>query len=100
HNKIDDQIDASGDPTFDVMVNYKRCVEDADITFLGSLSVGSKVQRRSRYIPSVAVGELTKADVQRVAALTDVAFVERQVLYHTNLDTSVPNLRVASGFYT
>ncbi|OLC53750.1 MAG: hypothetical protein AUH92_05330 [Acidobacteria bacterium 13_1_40CM_4_69_4] len=58
------------------------------------------MQRRSRYIPSVAVGGLTKADVQRVAALADVAFVERQVVYHTTLGTSVPNLRVTSGFYT
>ena len=93
-NKVDDIIDRSDANTFDVVVNYKRAVQDGDIDFLSSVGAQSEVQMRLRYLSSVAVGGLTKDDVLAIAADLDVAFIEQQVGFAPTLDVSVPGICV------
>lgn len=100
HNHIDDLIDASSDPTFDVLVNYKRCVEPEDMAALAALGPSVTVQQRWDFISSVSLGGLTKADIARLVHRPEVAFVEMQVPFYPDLDVSVPNIKVAAGFYS
>ncbi len=97
HNKIDDLIDTSADTTFDAIVNFNRCVEDADIQWLEGLSVTSTVQLKLQYLSSVAVAGVTKAELQTIAASPDVAFIEGQWAYQPDLDISLEAICVTAG---
>jgi subtilisin family serine protease len=96
-NKIDDLIDTSADERFDVVVNFKRCVEDRDITMLNHWSPTNRVQRRLKYISSVTVGSLSKPEICAFAASPEVAFIERQFGFTATLNTSVPTICVTAG---
>ncbi|MFC1712316.1 S8 family serine peptidase [Candidatus Poribacteria bacterium] len=97
HNKIDDLIDSSTETTFDVVVNFERCVTDAHIQMLENLSQTSTVQKKLKYISSVTVGGVTKADLQTIVASEAVAFVEGQWEFELALDVSLPNICVTAG---
>jgi len=95
HNKIDDIIDRSDANSFDVVVNYKRAVQDGDIDFLNSVGAQSKVQMRLKYLSSVAVGGLNKDDIFAIAGDPDVAFIEQQFGFAPALNFSVPGICVS-----
>jgi len=101
-NRIEDVIDDNTDPTarFDIVVNYRRCVQQADVDFLNGVGAGTSVQMVLEYITSVAVGGATEADVQVIAAQPGIAFVELQHGFSPSLDDSVPGIRVGAGFYS
>ena len=94
HNKIDDRIDVSEELAFDVVVNFKRSVQDADVDWLITVGQQSELQLRLKYLSSVAVGPYTKEELQAIAANPDVAFVELQLGFGLALETSVPGICV------
>ena len=96
-NKVDDLIDSSTDTSFDIVVNFKRCPDSSDIDFLEQRG---DVSLECRYVTTVAVDNVLQADVNAIAQLTDVAFVEMQVGFGPALDVSVKNIKVAAGFYS
>lgn len=97
HNKIDDLIDASPDAFFDIVVNFKRCIEDDDIDTLRRLSPQAEIQKRLKYISSVAVANVARESIVEIAALPYVVFIEQQVGFGLALDVSVPNICVTTG---
>lgn len=96
-NKIQDTIDETAAGEFEIVVNYRRCVGSQDLAFLDNLSATSHVQSRSPYITSVAVGGATYSDVQAIAALEEVAFIEEQDEFMPTLVVSVPAMCVTAG---
>ena len=97
HNQIDDLIDASDSGEFAVIVNFSRCVANSDIEMLNALTAQSEVLMRLRYITSVAVRGLTKADIENLVNMPDIAFVERMVGFGPLLEITVPTLCVTPG---
>ena len=97
-NKIDDLIDASNEPTFSVIVNFKDAVTDADVIWLGGVGAQSQVQMRLKYISSVAVTGYTKQDLLQIAANPAVAFIELQVGFGGALDRTVPMIGITPDF--
>ncbi len=91
-NKVDDLIDESDEPPFDVVVNFKREVLDEDIDMLDAL--GFEVQTRLKYLSSITLDGLSREDVQLIAELPEVAFVEQQVGFQSTLDVSIPSICV------
>ena len=100
-NRIDDLIDGSADPTFDVVLNYRRCPDTTDVTQLNDLAGPGHVQMRLKYISSIAMSALRKGTLDTLVQLIpDIVFIEKQVGFGPFLDVSVPAIKVASGFYT
>jgi subtilisin family serine protease len=100
-NRVDYLIDSSMDASFDIIVNYQHCTDQADIDTLLAISPGAVVQQVGRYITYIALGNVTKAEAQTIASLPGVAFVERQVPVTTTLDVSVKAMKVqASAQYS
>lgn len=105
HNHIDDLIDALIDPCdpstmllpFEIVVNYNRCVVQSDLGWLQSLNPAITIQRKLKYISSVAVGGADFNDIEAIVALDEVAFVELQVPFELHLEDSVPTICVTSG---
>lgn len=96
-NKLDDTIDRSNKRLYEVIINYNRCLDDADIEFLEGLSPESHVQLRSKYISSVFVAGLTQDDLRRLADRPEVAFIEEQHEMRLHLATSLPSMCVTPG---
>ncbi|MHC4864329.1 MAG: S8 family serine peptidase [Planctomycetota bacterium] len=97
HNKIDDLIDdACAVPPLDIVVNYKRCVEQPDLDWLEALNPEIVVSKL-KYISSVAVSGASIADVNAIAAVNDIAFIELQGLFEPTLDVSLEAIRVAAS---
>jgi serine protease AprX len=93
-NGIDDEIDASGESQFDIVVNFNDCVESSDVGFL---SLHGTIQRRLKYISSVSMAGVSKTSIATLVADPRVAFVELQPTFQALLNTSVPNVRVAAS---
>lgn len=96
-NKIDDAIDAMPQGEFAVIVNYKRCLEDADIAKLRALGGNVEVQMRSHYLATVFARGLAKGQVEDVAKFPEVAFIELQQDLELHLNVSVPAICVTAG---
>jgi subtilisin family serine protease len=97
HNKIDDLIDAKPDGDFAVIVNYNRCLEDADLEKLRALGPNVEVQMRSHYLATVFARGLTKGQVEELAKFPEVAFIELQQDFDLHLNVSVPAICVTAG---
>ena len=98
YNKVDDLIDDSADPMFDIVVNFNRCVEEEDVEMLIDLSTDSVW--RMNYLTSVIVNGVPRDNVNEIAGWPGVAFIEMQVPIVPHLDVSVEAIKVASGFYS
>jgi serine protease AprX len=96
-NKIDDSIDNSDQDQVDVIINYRRCIDDADLASLAAIGGVNRVQMRSRYISSVFMRAMTKREIRQLAASTDVAFIEKQNIYELQLATSLQSIAVTPG---
>lgn len=99
-NKIDDIIDAVPDSTFDIIVNYRRCVEDGDLDWLRAVSPPCTIQAKLKYVSSVAVANVSTLEMAVIAGNDDVAFIERQVDFTYSLGRSTPTIKVAPGHYS
>ncbi len=99
-NKIDDLIDDVPFGQFDVVVNFKRCVNDDDLAVLDEATASGSVQRRLKYISSVAMGYVSKSELDSIAGMPDVAFIEGQWGFGFTLDVSTENIKVTSGHYS
>lgn len=97
HNKVDDLIDASSDPTFDVMVNFNRCVQPDDMQMLAQIGNSNRVVMQSKYLSSVVMAALTKAEITNLAVLPGIAFIEKRSDFEGFLGVSVPSLCVIGG---
>ncbi len=97
HNKIDDTIDSSAANTFDVVINYRRAVQESDIDFIERTAPQCTVQRRLKYLSSVAVAGLTKGQILVIASDPDIAFIEQQFHFASSLHVSVPSICVTSA---
>lgn len=100
HNKIDDEIDAIASGVFDIIVNFRRCVTAADLHRLARLAPAGHVDFKSLYIPSVFMMRVAKREVAALAALPQVAFIERQRSFVTTLGVSSQAIQVSRGFYS
>src|SRR5260221_4107798 len=89
HNKIDDTIDSSTNTVFDVVVNFRSCPSGSDISTLNSFSTN---QTQLTYLSSIALGNVAKTNITLIAAMTNVAFIEQQLGFATNLTISVPSI--------
>lgn len=96
-DKIDDAIDTLSVVFFDIVVNYKDCVTDQDTTDLAILALPGRIQMKSKYLSSVAVENVSVANVEAITTLPKVAFIELQREFVPSLDVSVPNLCVTPG---
>jgi subtilisin family serine protease len=96
-NKIDDLIDSSTDARVDIIVNFNRCIRPSDLDTLAQLSPEGRVVLKGRFIPFVSMAEVERGHVAAIAALPQVAFVERKLGFSGSLDISVANIRVASA---
>jgi Subtilase family/Family of unknown function (DUF6345) len=94
HNKIDDTIDNSASAVFDIVVNFKSCPTSSDLSALNGFSSN---QMHLSYISSVALGNVAKTNITQIAAMTNVAFIEQQFVFQTNLTVSVPSMCVNAG---
>lgn len=97
HNKIDDLIDDSDDPLVDVVVNFNRCIRQTDLERLAERSPQGRLVLKGRFIPFVSMSDVPRDDVAAIAALPQVAFVERKLGFGAGLATSVGNIRVANA---
>jgi hypothetical protein len=97
HNKIDDLIDASSDSFFDVIVNFSRCVEPADMQMLAQIGNTNRVVTQSKYLSTVLMAGLTKAEIANLALQPGIAFIEKQMNLTGTLNRSVPSLCVIGG---
>jgi len=96
-NGVDYLIDESADPSFDIVVNLKRCIDPDFLAFLQTTSPGATIQRLGKYITYIAMSGCTKSEVIAIAAHPSVAFVERQITFYAGLDISVPTIKVTSS---
>lgn len=98
HNKIDDQIDiAPAAARFDVIVNYKRGTGQGDVAFLNAVGPLAQVYFVGKYITSIAVGGVNKAEIAAIAARPEVAFVEIDGILTAHLDVSRAAMCVVNG---
>ena len=98
HNRVDDAIDSDGtSPTFDIVINYKRCVTDDDIQALQGAAPAGVIMLRSKYLTVVLMRQVSKQNVMQIASLSGVAFVERDAVGQYLLDVSVPTICVTPG---
>lgn len=94
-NKIEDAVDqAAEDQMFDIVVNYKRGIAQADMGFLSNLGGPARVTQLGKYITFAAMRDVTKAQISLIAARPEVAFVEVQHGFGPSLNVSVPNICV------
>jgi len=101
HNRIDDLIDNAADPTFDVVLNFRHCVDSTDVGALNGLAGPGHIQMVLKYISSVAMAGLRKGTIDSIATrVAGIAFVEKQVGFAAALDVSVPAIKVTPGFYS
>jgi subtilisin family serine protease len=94
HNKIDDTIDNSTNEVFDIVVNFRSCPTASDLSALNGFSTN---QMHLTYLSSVALGNVAKTNITQIAAMTNVAFIEQQFGFQTNLTVSVPSMCVNAG---
>src|SRR5215831_14934096 len=72
-NHIDDLIDASAADTFDVVINYRKCIEPGDLDRLLQLLPPGSFQRQLKYLPSVSARALTKSMLETlVGAIPEI----------------------------
>ncbi len=92
-NRVDDLIEASADPTFDIVVNFKRCVTDTDLNTINAMT-GNRIGFVSEFLSTILVEGVSKSMVFQIAALEGVAFIEEAFGFAPGLDVSVPALKV------
>lgn len=97
HNKIDDLIDATSDPVVDIVVNFRRCIRQSDLDTLAQLSPESQLVMKGRFLSFASLSGVARSNVQTIASMPQVAFVERKLGFSGSLDVSVANIRVASA---
>ncbi|HKQ60543.1 MAG TPA: S8 family serine peptidase [Candidatus Polarisedimenticolaceae bacterium] len=100
HNHIDDLIDESPAAAFDVVVDYRKCVEPADLGALSAAAPSAAVSLVGRYLSFVALRHVARADLARLAALPGVGRIEMQAGFAHDLDVSGPAIKVVPGFYS
>ena len=93
-NGIDDTIDNSTNQVFDVVVNFRSCPTSSDVGALNGLGTN---QIELTYLSSIALGGVAKTNITKIAAMTNVAFIEQQFAFATNLTVSVPSMCVNAG---
>ncbi|MEZ5359255.1 MAG: S8 family serine peptidase [Candidatus Zixiibacteriota bacterium] len=97
HNKIDDLIDMTKQDTFDIIINFGRCISDEDIDVVMSFPGSHYLQRRSKYLTSLLIGRADHALVDYFSTYYGVAFIESQGLAEPTLDVSLENIQVING---
>ena len=97
HNKVDDLIDSTSDSPLDLVVNFNRCIRQSDLNTLAQLSPEGRVVLKGTFIPFASMSGVARAHVPAIAALPQVAFVERKFGFSGTLNVSVANIRVASA---
>jgi subtilisin family serine protease len=101
HNHIDDIIDASTDGLFDIVINFKRCVEDDDIETIENLGSTSYVKEKLKLITSVTVNDISKAEMETLlSTIPDIAFIEGRWGFKGTLINRLQNMKVIPDYYS
>ncbi len=96
-NGIDDLIDVGGATNFDIVVNFNRCITQEDVDSIMFIPGAHILQKVSKYITSILIGNANRALVDSIINREGVAFIELQSIYYPTLDVSLENIQVLDG---
>lgn len=103
-NKIDDRLEVSNNSVHTIFVNFREPVTDANGVMKQSLrptfSAIGTVGFVSSVIPTIGMIDVSYANIQALAARSDVAFVEQQQQYFATNLVSCQTTKVRGPFYS